>query len=86
MKFFGIIGMICVQGSTIFQLVKFLRYKTSRGVSVGFWWAILIGLSCYLVYSIHIHDPIYITSNTIGICLTICSLFLYYKYRRNDGL
>ena len=80
--FFAIIGLVLVQGSTILQIIKFIQTKKTDGVSIGFWWAIFYGLSCYLVYSISIHNIIYTISNTIGILLTSFSLGLYYYYRR----
>jgi len=80
--YFGILGMIAVQGSTLCQIVKFIRVKKTAGVSIGFWWVILSGLSCYLVYSIYIHDWLYICSNTLGIVLSGISIMLYYYYRK----
>jgi uncharacterized protein with PQ loop repeat len=81
---FGVLGMVLVQGSTIFQIIKFYKTKKIDGVSVGFWWTIFIGLSCYLVYALCIMDTIYIISNTIGIFLTSISLSLYYYYKKGQ--
>ena len=78
----GFLAMALVQGSTLFQLVKFVRTKQTLGVSIAFWWCVWLGLVLYLVYAILIKDPIYITSNCIGITLTGTSIGLYYKYRR----
>ena len=84
MEIIGYIGMVFVQGSTILQIVKFFKTKKTSGVSIGFWWAIFIGLLCYLVYAISIRNAVYITSNAIGIILTTLSLWLYYYYRRKQ--
>lgn len=85
MKIYGVIGMILVQGSTLFQLVKFLKTKRTGGVSIAFWWSILLGLVSYEVYAISIKDPIYITSNAIGIVLSVWSIYLYYYYKAKGG-
>jgi uncharacterized protein with PQ loop repeat len=77
----AIVAMIFVQGSTLFQIVKFVRAKRTEGVSIGFWWAILVGLSFYLWYSITIGDVYYTISNSIGILLSIISISLYYYYK-----
>ena len=85
MNVFSVIGCIAavlVQGSTLFQIVKFIKSKRTEGVSIGFWWVIWTGLICYLFYAIHIKDPLYITSNAIGIILSTVSISLYYWYRR----
>jgi uncharacterized protein with PQ loop repeat len=82
----GLVAMVLVQGSTLFQIVKFYRSKRTEGVSVGFWWTILIGLILYLVYAISIADPLYIASNTIGVMLTGTSIGMYYYYRANETI
>lgn len=76
----GLVAMILVQGSTLFQIIKFYRSKRTEGVSVGFWWTIFVGLSLYLVYAISIRDPLYIASNSLGIILTGTSIGMYYYY------
>lgn len=81
---FAVIGLICVQGSTLFQLVKFVHKKQTKGVSIGFWWTILIGLCFYLVYSIAINDVFYQISNAVGIFLSSISIILYYYYRNRE--
>ena len=78
----GVLAILCVQGSTLFQVIKFIKTKKTEGVSIAFWWTVLVGLCLYLVYAILIHDLIYTISNTIGITLTSISIALYYKYRR----
>ena len=80
-EIFGLMGVLLVQGSTLFQIIRFIKTKKTDGVSVAFWWTIFLGLCCYLVYSISIGDVIYTISNSIGITLTAISLALYYKYR-----
>ena len=78
----GIFGAILLQGSTLLQIVKFIKSKKTEGVSIGFWWVIWTGLCCYLIYSTHIGDTLYTCSNTIGIVFTSISIALYYFYRK----
>jgi lipid-A-disaccharide synthase-like uncharacterized protein len=85
MKIFGFIGIILVQGSTLFQIQRFYLRKRSADVSIGFWWMIYLGLYSYLVYSIYIVDWIYITSNSIGLILSSISIIMYYHYRKREG-
>jgi len=80
----GIVGAILLQGSTLFQIIKFIRSKKTAGVSIGFWWVLLTGLCCYLVYSTHIEDTLYTCSNAIGIVFTSISIALYYYYRKRN--
>lgn len=81
MEVFGVLGIVFIQGSNLLQIFKFLKTKRTEGVSIGFWWAVVLGLVCYEIYAIYIQDPIYICSNLIGITLSSTSIFLYYKFR-----
>jgi uncharacterized protein with PQ loop repeat len=81
---FAIIGLILVQGSTLFQVVKFVRKKKTAGVSIAFWWAVLCGLCFYLIYSLLIEDIFYTISNSVGIFLSAISISLYYYYKRKE--
>jgi len=81
----GFVAMLLVQGSTLFQVFKFIKTKRIEGVSIGFWITVDMGLVCYFFYAIIIKDPIYIISNAIGIILTTWSILLYYHYRRKNG-
>ena len=77
----GALGMLCVQGSTLFQVIKFYRTRKTAGVSIGFWITVDVGLVLYLVYAILIQDPVYIISNLIGITLTTWSIVLYFRFK-----
>lgn len=77
----GALAMCLVQGSTLFQVLKFYRTRKTAGVSIGFWVVLDTGLVLYLVYAILIQDPIYIISNTIGVTLTTWSICLYYRFK-----
>jgi len=81
-KLIGFAAMILIQGSTLFQIVKFYKIKKVDGVSILFWWAVFVGLILYLIYSIFIQDIVYITSNSIGMVLSGISIGMYYGYKR----
>ena len=80
----GFIGLLLVQGSALCQTWKFLKVKRVEGVSVSFWWTLLLGLGCYLIYSISIYDVIYIISNSVGVVLSGINIFFYYFYKRRS--
>lgn len=79
----GLLGMITLQGSSLLQIIKFIRSRETAGVAVSERYVILLGLICYLVYSIVIRDWLYILSNSVGIILKSITIimFYYYKYR-----
>jgi uncharacterized protein with PQ loop repeat len=82
MYVFGILGMMLVQFSTCCQIYRLWKSKRVEGLSVGFLWMIFVGLINYLIYSIHIMDKIYITSNSIGLFFLTISICQYYYYKR----
>ena len=71
MKLIGLIGLLCVQGCHLFQLLEMRRLKrmglTVRGVSPAFYYCLGFGLLMFLIYSIGIRDLIYIVSNIVGL-------------------
>ena len=77
----GMVGAVALNGSSLFQIIKFIRSKEIAGVSISFWWVVLFGLCCCLRYAISINDLLFILSNLSGMILTIVAIFLYYYYK-----
>ena len=85
MKLLGFIAIILVQGSLLPQLVKLYEMYVDKinpkQISELFYWMLTSGLGCFLIYSISIYDPVYITSNSIGLLQTSLSLYLIRKMK-----
>jgi len=85
MEIFGWIGMVMIQGSSILQLIKTLKRKSVKDVSLGFWIFIGLGLTMYLIYAIHIADPVYIASNGIGLSIVTLYIVIYFLTARKEN-
>ncbi len=72
------------QISNLFQIIKIYRTRSVQGVSLAFWWLIMIGLVLYQIFAIANMIVPYIVSNCIAIAMNGWYLILYYRYRRRD--
>ena len=88
MFWFGVFGLIAVQGSHSFQIWRMWRRMRRgsdlRDCSPMFYLALLFGLISYLIYSFSITDWVYIVSNSVGITEIGLSLFLLRKARATN--
>jgi len=71
----------CFQISNLFQIIKIYRTHSVQGVSLAFWWLILIGLCLYQVFAVVNGITPYIVSNCVAIAMNVWYLILYYKFR-----
>ena len=80
-EFTGVIGLLCVQGSYIPQLIKTYLTRDVTGLSIWFFGILTIGLLNYLIYSIYIKQRLYIIANFISVIFTGSLLIMILLYR-----
>jgi len=89
MIYLGFFAMLFVQGCHVPQLYELWRlYRAGipiSGVSPTFYWMLGTGLLGYLVYSVLIHDPVYIVSNAVGLVQVGAALEIIRRSRRAVG-
>jgi len=78
---FGWCGVCFGVSISIPQLIKSLKYKSTKGVSIKTYQLILLTASCYMVKSIDIGEPIFIVSNCLTLSLALTMLYLFRKYK-----
>ncbi len=64
------------------QIVKVLKTKSAKDVSVITLLQLSLGVSLWIVYGIHLKDAIIITANSVTLTTLILLLFLYFNYGR----
>lgn len=64
------------------QIVKVLKTKSAKDVSVITLLQLSLGVSLWIVYGIHLKDAIIITANSITLTTLILLLSLYFNYGR----
>jgi len=62
------------------QIMKILKTKSSRDISVGMFLQYCGGVSLWLAYGIHLKDPIIIIANAVTLTALFVLLTLYLKY------
>ena len=80
MKILMLFSVLLVQGATALQIRKFLKTQETDGVSIGYWWSVMVGLIGYTIYAVHINDWLFIIANAIGVVLCLITIILYYKF------
>jgi len=82
----GLIAGTLTSIAAIPQLVKTLRTRHARDISI--WQPLLLafGLSLWLVYGILIHDLPLVLSNIVPLICNIMLTILKVHYRSNDGV
>ena len=79
-EWLGLAGILLVQGSLLPKVISLYRMRRCGYFLTHeprlFYWMLLAGLICYLVYSISIRDAVYIVSNLVGITQASVCLWL----------
>ncbi len=83
-KIVGIIAAVCTTSGFIPQIIRAMRTKKLDDVSPVMYMLLILGLSLWLSYGIHIEDMIIIVANATGLCFSIFILILRFKYMRQS--
>ncbi len=81
-KIIGIIAAICTTSGFIPQIIRGIRTKRLDDLSPVMYMLLIVGLSLWLSYGIHIEDMIVIVANAAGLALSLFVVFLRFKYIR----
>ncbi len=82
MKIVGIIAAVCTTSGFIPQIMRGMRTKRLDDVSPVMYVLLIIGLSLWLSYGIHIEDMIIIVANAAGLAFSLFIIFLRFRYMR----
>lgn len=76
----GLIAAFCTAFSFLPQVIKTIRTKNTRDLSLGMYSVFSLGILLWLVYGLLIRDIPLILANTITLMLAVTILFLKIKY------
>ena len=79
----GFVAAFCTTAAFIPQLVRVLRLKSAREISLPTFLLYSIGIFLWLVYGIDIGSRPVIASNSISLGISLNILYLKLKYDRN---
>jgi MtN3 and saliva related transmembrane protein len=81
-KIVGIIAAVCTTTGFIPQIIRGVRTKKLEDISPIMYVLLIIGLSLWLSYGVHLKDVIIIAANAAALVLSVFILILRYKYMR----
>ena len=81
-KIVGIIAAVCTTAGFIPQIIRGVRTKKLEDISPIMYILLIIGLSLWLSYGLHLGDMIIIGANAAAIVFSGFILILRYKYMR----
>lgn len=68
------------------QVIKMLRTKSVRDISLPTFIQFSVGMSCWALYGFHLRDVIIISANSIGVAILITAIAVYVYYVRRPVL
>jgi MtN3 and saliva related transmembrane protein len=85
--FWSIIGSsaaVLTMFSFIPQIIKTMKTKSAKDVSLLTLFQLSLGVSLWIVYGIYLKNIIIITANSVTLTTLIILLFLYFNYGRQE--
>ena len=64
------------------QIIKVLKNKSAKDVSIITLFQLSAGVSLWIVYGFHLKNAVIITANSITLITLVILLCLYFHYRR----
>jgi MtN3 and saliva related transmembrane protein len=78
----GVVGTVILTGCGLPQLIRSYRTKSTGDLSLTYVSLLLIGMTCLLPYALHLGIPLFISSEVVGIALTLALLVMVLKWGR----
>lgn len=76
----GIIAAICTTASFVPQVIKTLKTRQTKDISLSMYVIFTLGLVSWLIYGIALKDVPIILANTLTLALTFIIIFLKVKH------
>jgi MtN3 and saliva related transmembrane protein len=81
----GFVAAFCTTAAFIPQLVRVLRRRSARDVSLPTFLMFSVGVFLWLLYGLYIGSKPVIASNGVTLVLSVSILVLKLRYRRNEA-
>ena len=84
MEIAGWAGIALTQIFYIPQLIKIFRSHDVSGLALPSWFILAIGLLSYLIFSVYVHNNVFIAGNAAGMVQSFLIIALILKYRKRQ--
>ena len=78
----GVVAATLTMFSFVPQIIKVLKTKSAKDVSVTTLFQLFLGASLWIAYGVHLSDKIIITANSVTLVTITVLLCLYYNFGR----
>jgi len=78
----GSSAAILTMFSFVPQIIKVIKTKSAKDVSLTTLFQLSLGVSLWIVYGIYLKDVIIITANSVTLITLVILLLLYFNYGR----
>jgi len=86
MEIAGWVGIALTQVFYIPQLIKILRSHDVSGMALPSWFILAIGLLSYLIFSVSVHNNVFIAGNAAGMVQSLFMIALILKYGKSQRM
>lgn len=86
MEIAGWVGIALTQVFYIPQLIKILRSHDVSGMALPSWFILAIGLLSYLIFSVSVHNNVFIAGNAAGMVQSLFMIALILRYGKKQPL
>jgi uncharacterized protein with PQ loop repeat len=84
MEIAGWVGIALTQVFYIPQLIKIFRTHDVSGMALPSWFILAIGLLSYLIFSVSVHNNVFIAGNAAGMVQSLFMIALILKYGKSQ--
>jgi MtN3 and saliva related transmembrane protein len=79
-------GILMAVSPTL-QIRKMLRHRSSREVSIAYFWVLLVGFVLWVAYGLTIDNWYLLVPNAVAftVCVTTIAVALYYRVKRSPA-
>lgn len=82
MQILGFIGVALVVICSLPQLIKIIRTRKVRDISLPFWILMTVGLLCQLPYAFFsTKDPVYCAGVSLFFCFSLITLLFVWRFK-----
>ena len=69
------------------QIRKMLHHRSSREVSIAYFWVLLVGFTLWVAYGLAIENWFLVVPNAVAftVCVTTIAIALRYRVRAQEG-
>ncbi len=78
--YIGLLGGALTNLSLLPQIIKAVRTKSVKDVSIAMFWVLFAGIFCWLIYGLLLDDLVIIVMNLCSLGLVGAMIYLYYRY------